>query len=389
MRGLDLRILGVALLGLAEALAAEPKPPANDATRARMSELVEALRVALPLSLDPEAFAAEANRARLEVALRRLRDGATLLSDHARGKDVGFSHLSSTLARDAADVQHRFQLGRYDEARFLLGELADDCVACHARLPYGGNSEIGRSLWNAVDASQLPLDQRVRLLVATRQFDPALQSYESLLGNTKGALALAPAQLDLGGYLSDYLAIAIRVRRDLPRARRHLDAWRRREALPAYLDELTRIWVDALGTLDVPTAPGEELARAKAVLEEARKVRRFPADRAGLVHDLVASGLLHRRVSADGAPTSDSAEAYYLLGVTELRIGSSYWLTEPEAYLEAAIRAAPKSASARQAYVVLEESTLTGYTGSGGEGELPPEVRSWLVELRRIALGAS
>jgi hypothetical protein len=122
------------------------------------------------------------------------------------------------------------------------------------------------------------------------------------------------------------------------------------------------------------------------VLEEAKRVRRFPADRAGLVHDLVASGLLHRRVSALGAPTPQSAEAYYLLGVTELRIGSSYWLTEPESYLEAAIRAAPGSAPARQAYVVLEESTLTGYTGSGGAGELPPEVASWLAELRRIAL---
>jgi len=144
--------------------------------------------------------------------------------------------------------------------------------------------------------------------------------------------------------------------------------------------------VDALASLDVPTPPGTELARAKAVLEEAKRVRRFRADRAGLVHDLVASGLLHRRVSALGAPTPQSAEAYYLLGVTELRIGSSYWLTEPESYLEAAIRAAPGSAPARQAYVVLEESTLTGYTGSGGASELPPEVASWLAELRRIAL---
>jgi hypothetical protein len=100
----------------------------------------------------------------------------------------------------------------------------------------------------------------------------------------------------------------------------------------------------------------------------------------------VASGLLHRRVKL-GKPAPASAEAYYLLGVTELRIGSSAWLTEPEAYLEAAIRAAPASPAARRAYVVLEESTLLGYTGSGGEGELPPEAASWLAELRRLATG--
>jgi len=374
-----LMLTGMLCLGVAEGEAAEPLAP--DTTRARMQELVEALRVALPLSLRPEDFAAEANRERLERALRRLRDGATALSDHARGRDVGFAHLSSTLARDAFDIHHRFQTGRIDEARFLLGELADDCVACHSRLPYKRDSELGRSLWNAVDAGALPLDQRVRLQVATRQFGPALQSYESLLGGD----LVSPAQLDLSGYLQDYLAIAIRVRGEPARARRHLDAWRRSKDLPVYLAELSAFWVEALKTLDTPTPEGEELARAKRVLEQAKQLRRFPADRAGLVHDLVASGLLHRRVTALGAPSPESAEAYYLLGVTELRIGSSYWLTEPESYLEAAIRAAPGSPPARQAYAVLEESTLTGYTGAAGEGELPPEVASWLAELRRLA----
>jgi hypothetical protein len=379
------RFVGWALLGvlLGSAGLAHAQGEPKQATRARMTELVEALRVALPLSLDPEAFAAEANRARLEAALRRLRDGASALADHGGASDVGFSHLSSTLARDAMDIHHRFVTGRVDEARFLLGELSNDCVACHARLPYGRDSEIGRSLWNAVDAASLPLDQRVRLQVATRQFGPALESYESLLAGN----AVSPTELDLGGYLSDYLAVAIRVRGDLPRARRHLDAWRRRPDLPAYLQDLAGVWVDALGALDAPTPKGAEVARAKQVLEQARTVRRFPADRAGLVHDLVASGLLHRRVTELGKPTPESAEAYYLLGVTELRIGSSAWLTEPESYLEAAIRAAPGQPAARQAYVVLEESTLLGYTGSGSAGELPPEVTRWLAELRRLALG--
>lgn len=380
--GLGLLVLVLGAFGLGPASA---ETPPNEATRARMTELVEALRVALPLSLSAESFAAESNRARLETALRRLRDGASAFADHAQGSDVGFSHLSSTLARDAMEIHHRFVLGRVDEARFLLTELSNDCVACHARLPYGRDSEIGRSLWNAVDAAALPLDQRVRLQVATRQFGPALESYESLLSGKQ----LTPAELDLGGYVSDYLAIAIRVRGDLARARRQLDAWRRRPDLPLYLAELASAWVDALGKLEPATPKGQELARAKAVLEQGRALRRFPADRAGLVHDLVASGLLHRRVTALGKPTPESAEAYYLLGVTELRIGSSAWLTEPESYLEAAIRAAPGTPAARQAYVVLEESTLLGYTGSGSAGELPPEVSRWLAELRRLALGKS
>lgn len=366
---------------LIASLAAGPALGAEDvaATRARMGELVEALRVALPLSLRPADFAAPENRARLEQALVKLRDGATALSDHAGGKDVGFVHLASALARDAHEVQHRFATGRLEEARFLLGELADDCVNCHARLPYGGDSKLGKSLWQAVDAKTLTTDERLRLQVATRQFGPALDTYESLFAK------LPPAQLDLGGYVADYLAIQIRVRDDLPRARRQLEAWRKRGDLPAYLDELVTAWVGALARFEAPTPPGQEIARAKQVLADAQAVRRFPADRAGLVHDLVASGLLHRAVTAAGAPGQETAEAYYLLGVTELRIASSSWLTEPEAYLEASVRAAPGSATSRRAYAVLEESTLLGYTGSGGEGELPPEVAAWLQELRRLA----
>jgi hypothetical protein len=223
--------IGLGLLGTPVAAPAE----APEGTQARMTELIEALRIALPLSLSADDFASPANQPKLERALRRLRDGAGGLAMHGKKGDVGFSHLSSTLAADAAEIHRRFVGGRVEEARFLLGELSSDCVACHARLPYKRDSEIGRALWNAVDVAALPLDQRVRLQVATRQFGPALESYESLL---RGQL-IAPSQLDLGGFLSDYLAIAIRVRGDLARPRRQLDAWMfpakkvRRFAMPA------------------------------------------------------------------------------------------------------------------------------------------------------------
>jgi hypothetical protein len=372
--------LGIALGLLCTPLAAQAETP--EGTQARMTELIEALRIALPLSLSADDFAAPANQPKLERALRRLRDGAGGLAQHGQKGDVGFSHLSSTLAADAAEIYRRFETGRIDEARFLLGELSNDCVACHARLPYERDSEIGRALWNAVDVGALPLHERVRLQVATRQFGPALESYESLLRSD----LIAPSQLDLGGYLSDYLAIAIRVRGDLARPRRHLDTWRRRPDVPAYLQDLAKLWVDALARLDKPREEGQEVRDARLVLEQGRQLRRFPADRAGLVHDLVASGMLHRWVTRLGAPTAASADAYYLLGVTELRIGSTYWLTEPESYLEAAIRAAPGQPAARNAYIVLEEATWLGYTGAGSPDELPPEIAKWLETLRRLAL---
>ena len=56
------------------------------------------------------------------------------------------------------------------------------------------------------------------------------------------------------------------------------------------------------------------------------------------------------------------AEAYYLLGVAESFISRTLWMSETEFFLETAIRLAPKSVSARQAYAFLEEYVLIRYT---------------------------
>ena len=52
----------------------------------------------------------------------------------------------------------------------------------------------------------------MRLEVATRQFDLALASYESLLRGD----GTTPVRADLQGLLTDYLVLVIRVEDDLP-----------------------------------------------------------------------------------------------------------------------------------------------------------------------------
>ncbi|MCP3986713.1 MAG: hypothetical protein GY723_20195 [bacterium] len=354
-----------------------PEPPE---TRATMAEIVAAFQVALPLSLSSEAFSAPENRSALDRALAQLSRSAGSLEAHGRGRDAGFAHMSHALSRDAAEIEWRLEQGRSEEARFLLGELVNDCVACHSRLPSSAASDLGRSLYDSVDTSALARSERVRLEIATRQFDRALTSLENMIADP----IASPSQLDLGGFLSDYLRVSIRVRADLARPRLTLDQWQHRAELPAYLDHLVTGWVNALGTLRVDAEPGSELEEARSVATQAEAIRRFPADRATLVHDLVVSSLLNRALARQALREEDSAEAYYLLGLAELRVAHSYWLAAPEAYLEAAIRAAPGSEFAHQAYLVLEEETIAGYTGSGGN-QLPPAVASWLDELRALA----
>jgi hypothetical protein len=352
-------------------------------TGAAMVEIVHALRVALPLSLSAERFSAPENRAALESSLAALRAGAHELETHGQSQDASFAYLSRSLARDAEEIKRRFDEGRLDETRFLLGALVEDCVGCHSRLPSErADSGLGKTLFEGIDASDLTPLERARLEVAARRFEAALDDYEAILADP----AADPAQLDLEGVLADYLTVAIRVREDLSRARSGLVAFAERPDVPSYLATLVSGWIRSCDALRGAMEAEALLPEAERVLQQGDELSRYGRDRAGFIHQLVASSLLLRFVAAHTEASPEVAHAYFLLGVTEIGTGRSWWLAEAEGYLEAAIRMAPGSDWAKRAYVVLEEQILASYSGSSGV-HVPPDVRHRLHELRRIAVG--
>ena len=83
----------------------------------------------------------------------------------------------------------------------------------------------------------------------------------------------------------------------------------------------------------------------------------------------------------DASP--EGAEAYYLLGAVESRIGRGFWISPAGFYLEMAVRLAPESETGRRAFALLEEELYANYSGSGGEN-LPSDERAKLEELKRL-----
>jgi tetratricopeptide (TPR) repeat protein len=224
--------------------------------------------------------------------------------------------------------------------------------------------------------------QRARFEYATHQFERALGSYEALLASPE----ISPTDLDLLGHLDDYLELCIRVRGDLERSARALEAFARREDLTPILRGEVRIWIDSLRALERrEPAPGA-LQEAHALLREARDPRRFRDARDALVYYLQASGVLHRFAVAPTQARADLAEAYYLLGAIETQVGKSFWLSQAEAFLEAAIRTAPRQPAAQRAYELLEEFLMAGYTGSDGT-HVPADISARLDALRVLAFG--
>jgi hypothetical protein len=344
-----------------------------------MNEIFAALASVLPDSLDERRFADPARRSAIAASLATLARNADRLQSHAGARDATFAHLSESLARDAREVHRRFEEGHLPEARFLLREMTENCVACHSRIPSERVSDLGKKLFDNAEVSNLPPESRARLQVATRQFDAALDTYEKLFLAADAPLA----SLDLDGHFTDYLLVAIRVKDDPTRPRATLAVLVVRPDVPHYLRQDFRAWIRALDDLVARPRSGSELEQARALIQAGNAAVEFPSEQTALVQYLAASALLHRYVSSRAHQGEDVAEAYYLLGLTESRTNPFYWLSETEFFLETSIRLAPRAPFAERAYALLEEHTIQGYSGSSGVN-VPEDVQQRLDELRSL-----
>ncbi len=365
-----------ALLLAAPALRAAEPDPAQ--TRRIMGQVFAALQRVLPLSLDEERFADPARRTEIQKALHTLaRNSGTLAAHGERGGDRGFAFLASSLARDANDIERRYAAGHYRESRFLLQELTETCVACHARLPDERDADLSARFMKEAEIAELPLPERAQLAMATRQFDEALAAQETMFASPDFDVS----SIDLLGYLNDYLEVCVRVKGDFDRPARVLEVFAQRPDVRSGLREDVGYWVADLHELGA-RAPIEGLEAGRALVEEA-EARSPHGEQSSLVRYYTASGTLNRFVA--GLPAGDprAAEAYYWLGVIESRVGRSFWVSQTEPYLEAAIRAAPGDPIAERSYTLLEDFVVSGYSGSSGE-HVPDDVKAWLEELAAL-----
>jgi len=357
-------------------VAHEPESP--EATRQDMAQIFSAMAFLLPRSLDDRRFEDPEQAQAIQAALDVLDRASSALGRHGASEDASFAHLSHSLSIDARDIRIRYAEGHHREARYLVQTLTETCVACHSRLP---SSSAPRSDAFVREAEQLDLSlpERAKLAFATRQFDVAADLYEKLFESRE----TSANDIDLNGYLADYLELEIRVHRDLERPAEALARFRQRDDLSPSLRSDVDGWIKGLRALSQRAPSGLPLDDAEQLIGDDEHMAEVEGR---LVQLLEASGVLHRALAAGGLSQRDRARAYYLLGVVETRIGRSYWLSEAEAYLETAIRLAPGQPIARKAYGLLDEFLVAGYSGSGGT-HVPPDLHAKLEQLRRIAEG--
>src|SRR5215475_6120364 len=348
-----------------------------------MHAFFQDLTSVFPWSLDVQQFQAPEQRQRIQAALEALAQHAEQLDTHGQDVPQSFGFLRRSLARSAHDAAERYAQGEYPQARFLLQGLTENCFACHSRLPNLQRFDLGKRFLAATNVASLPVPQRLKLEVATRQFDTALTTCEALLRSPD----ISAADIWLLGVFDDYLKIIIRVRNDFPRAITVLTQFLERPDVPAVLRDQLLSWVNALTELQSHGPVDNALSRAHTLIETGQRRNRFPADQQGFVHFVVASSLLHRWLTTKPTDTRALAEVYYWLGIAETSISRTSRLSEAPFFLETAIRLDPTSPIASKAYDVLNLYILTEYTGSLGT-RVPSDVQEHLDELRRL-LGGS
>jgi hypothetical protein len=373
------RILFAGLL-ISGAAGATPQAANDPATKPIMDAIFASLTKVLPISLDGEAFEKESNRAQVSAALKELSDNAGVLEAHGRSKDKSFEFVAKSMANDARDIWRWYSRGSWGEARYLLHNLTENCISCHAKLPATVKFPPAEAFFRNAEIAKLPAIERAQLLMATRQFDAAIQVYEELIRSPQ----TRPAELVMMDAFTDYLKLCIRVKEDMKRPIPVLEFMANRKDLPHFVDLQLSDWISSLRSFaQRPPVKGSDLVIGRSLITAAQKRMEFKVDRSGLVDYIVASKYLNRFVASHDKPSAQLAEAYWLLGITESMIGRSYWLSQTEFYLETAVRMAPKASFAKKAYALLEEQAVMEYSGSSGTN-IPDDVQRMLDELKEL-----
>ncbi len=352
----------------------------QEATRDTMQVIFDSLHYLFQIDLAGGRFDSPQNKDQVLVALRELDDQSAILASHGFSEDASGLFLASVLERYSLLMLRNFEQGETERVQELLYGLTDVCIACHTRLPSSDDSTVAKEFADSKTIASLPLERKARIQVATRRFDDALVTLETLLesGDPGDPAVLEPA-------IRTYLTVNVRVKGDMERPIPILEAIEERSTPHSAWRRDVASWGQSLESyrdkpfIVDPLRSARESIDSAADLDPSRQ-------RGALVDYLAASSLLHRYLVSNPDDVMAISEAHYLLGLAEYRIYEDDWLPQAELYLEVAIVLAPHAPWAEDAYALLVEKISRTYMDAP-DGQLPPDVVERLIELRQAIDG--
>jgi hypothetical protein len=360
-------------------VASSPQESDYNTTQATMRGIFITLMTVYKYSLVPEEFEKPSNHGQIQGMLQALVVNASELERHEGGLNPSFGYLRRSLVRDANDAMSRFDQGEYMGARFVISKITENCVTCHTKLPAESDFDIGAEFLKELNPQKLQPVDRVTIQLAARQFDAAQKTYEGIIADPE----MTPEDLALVGAFEGYLRVCIGAMNDTARPTNTFKTYLQRKDVPTPQKNLTESWIESLESADLTIGDEQKLPMSRTLIQNAEANRKHPSDRSQLVDYVVATTLLHRYIESGPDVDVDVAESYYLMGVAESRITRSYWISETDFLLEQAIRTAPKSPVAKQAFDFLAEYTISGHLDTSAR-EVSPDLKANMEELRAL-----
>ncbi|MBP9707424.1 MAG: hypothetical protein KBD78_07235 [Oligoflexales bacterium] len=347
-----------------------------------MQNIFDPMSRLLPYVYSHGQFESNEKYAEILALLEQMDAQSKTLEKHSRDKQAGFQYMSSSLSNDVRDGLRWYKEKRFRESRFILKNLTENCITCHSARPASKDFPGGEAFIAKINIAELSPLEKARLELSMRRFKDAIATYEAAFNDTK----IRPASWVTFDAMTYYLRIALGVKKDVERpAKTFADILKNRKDLPEYMQKQLTVWIESLNNISTKKFHEKvDFVTAKKVVELGQELQSYPADRSGLVYSILAASMFEQLIENKSLKSDEEvADAYYHLGIVEMAIGRSFWVSRVDSFLEMAVRKAPMSGVAEKAFSLLEENIYYEFTGSAGT-MIPSDKKQLLSELSSL-----
>lgn len=350
---------------------------------AKMQAMAKDLENLMPFVFSRQEFSDSKNKRQVERLIASYSIHAHVIPEHVgealMGEDPLVGYSLERLREKTNRAGEAFRDGHIEFSRGLLKETMGMCFSCHTTTQLGPQENFG--IGRLDGQFRIFPSERAEYYVATRQYDLAIDTLESVLQKPGSFYENAHEQM---AAMKKYLSIMTRVKNDPGRAARTVRDFLDRDKVPHFLSADGQAWIRSLESW---RREGEisrnHVARASAIIEQGKRAQSAGGFQAGYVDFLRATHILHEALRSTDSD-SQKARIYNMLGESyDVLVDLGVW-DLPEVYYEACIRTLPRTSLAKDCYRNFEKAIVIGFSGSAGIF-IPADERRRLAELKELA----
>lgn len=363
------------------ATASGTKPPTEETSaswQAKMQQLTSTLSELLPIITDARSYNDVEKRKVLESRMSDLKQLAHEInvSTPMPDQDPSLQLIGKRFEDNLKLAVDSFQSGHVEFSRSVFKNALAQCVQCHTRLETGPLLTKPQFL-NTLQ--KVSIVERVQFLIASRYIDDAIAEINAALAKGDTLSIVAWQKLVQMG-----LIVNVRFRHDAKQSNQFIMMLSQNKNVPYFIKRHLPFWQQSLRDWTRNPKPQISLKAAQQLVSKAEAAQKASHSEGGLIDYLRAGSILHQFLAKAQVPSA-KAEALYQLGLIYENIGEIGAWSMNEDYYELCIRVQPHSEIAKKCFARYEESTISGFSGTGGL-YIPDDIQKKMNELRAVAL---